>query len=67
MRDKPVGGREFIQPSAGEKCEQAGVEIAYDESPSSIVKRSDGWQVDCVGFGTRRRVLVKHGAIVPTV
>ena len=52
---------QFLYPIlAEEKCEQAGVEIAYYESPSSILKRADGWQVDCVGFGTRRRVLCKQ-------
>jgi len=45
---------------AEEKCEQAGVEIAYYESPSSVIRRSDGWQVDCAGFGTRRRVLCRQ-------
>ena len=39
-----------------EKCSQAGVEIAYYEFPSAVTKGADGWQVDCVGFGTRRRV-----------
>lgn len=52
---------QFLYPIlAEEKCEQAGVEIAYYESPYSIVNRSDGWQVDCVGFGTRRRVLCRQ-------
>jgi len=45
---------------AEEKCEKAGVEIAYYESPQSIVETNDGWQVDCVGFGTQRRVLCKQ-------
>jgi len=45
---------------AEEKCEKAGVEIAYYESPQSIVETKDGWQVDCVGFGTQRRVLCKQ-------
>jgi len=45
---------------AEEKCEQAGVQIAYYESPHAIAKTADGWQVDCVGFGTRRRVLCKQ-------
>lgn len=45
---------------AEEKCAQAGVEIAYHESPHKITKTKDGWQVDCVGFGTRRRVLCKQ-------
>ena len=45
---------------AEEKCEEAGVEIAYYEFPESITKTSDGWQVDCLGFGTKRRVLCKQ-------
>ena len=45
---------------AEEKCAQAGVEIAYHESPVSIQATKDGWQVDCVGFGTRRKVLCKQ-------
>ncbi len=45
---------------AEEKCEEAGVEIAYYEFPKSITKISDGWQVDSLGFGTRRRVLCKQ-------
>ena len=45
---------------AEEKCEQAGVQIAYYEFPQVITKRAGGWQVDCVGFGTQRRVLCKQ-------
>lgn len=45
---------------AEEKCEQAGVQIAFHEFPQTISKTADGWQVDCVGFGTRRRVLCKQ-------
>lgn len=45
---------------AEEKCEEANVEIAYYEFPESITKTSDGWQVDCLGFGTKRRVLCKQ-------
>jgi hypothetical protein len=45
---------------AEEKCQQAGVEIAYYEFPQSIAKTTEGWQVECVGFGTRRRVLCKQ-------
>jgi len=41
---------------AEEKCEKAGVEIAYYEFPQSVTKNGDGWHVDCVGFGTRRRI-----------
>ena len=52
---------QFLYPLlAEEKCGQAGVEIAYYESPISILKKSDGRQVDCAGFGTRRRVLCKQ-------
>ena len=45
---------------AEEKCGQAGVQIAYYEFPQSITQTAGGWQVDCVGFGTRRRVLCKQ-------
>ena len=45
---------------AEEKCQKAGVEIAYYEFPQAITKTSEGWQVDCVGFGTQRRVLCKQ-------
>ncbi len=45
---------------AEEKCTQAGVEIAYHESPQQIKETEDGWQVDCVGFGTQRRVICKQ-------
>ena len=45
---------------AEEKCEKAGVAIAYHEFPSAIEKTAQGWQVDCVGFGTRRRVTCKQ-------
>lgn len=45
---------------AEEKCAQAGVEIAYYEFPQAVTKTDDGWQVDCVGFGTKRRVLCKQ-------
>jgi len=45
---------------AEEKCRQAGVEIAYYESPRTIQKTATGWQVDCYGFGTNRRVLCKQ-------
>ena len=52
---------QFLYPIlAEEKCEQAGVEIAYYESPYSIIRSADGWQVDCAGFGTQRRVLCKQ-------
>ena len=45
---------------AEEKCEQAGVTIAYHEFPASVEKTTGGWQVDCVGFGTHRRVICKQ-------
>ncbi len=45
---------------AEEKCTQAGVQIAYYEFPQAITETADGWQVDCAGFGTRRRVLCKQ-------
>ena len=45
---------------AEEKCEQAGVSIAYHEFPQSITKTADGWKVECVGFGTRRHVICKQ-------
>ena len=52
---------QFLYPLlAEEKCEQAGVEIAYYEFPNAITKTARGWQVDCVGFGTRRRVLCQQ-------
>jgi hypothetical protein len=52
---------QFLYPIlAEEKCEKAGVQIAYYEFPQAIAKTSDGWQVDCFGFGTRRRVLCKQ-------
>ncbi len=45
---------------AEEKCDIAGVQIAYYEFPQAIGKTDSGWQVDCAGFGTRRRVLCKQ-------
>ncbi|MBT3193296.1 MAG: FAD-dependent oxidoreductase [Verrucomicrobia bacterium] len=52
---------QFLYPLlAEEKCEQAGVQLAYYESPDSITRTANGWQVDCGGFGTRRRVLCKQ-------
>ena len=45
---------------AEEKCREANVEIAYYEFPSKVTKTNNGWQVDCVGFGTKRRVLCKQ-------
>jgi FAD dependent oxidoreductase/FAD binding domain len=52
---------QFLYPLlAEEKCQQAGVEIAYYEFPQSITQTAEGWQVECAGFGTRRRVLCKQ-------
>lgn len=45
---------------AEEKCQQAGVKIAYHEFPMSVARTKTGWQVDCVGFGTHRRVRCKQ-------
>jgi hypothetical protein len=45
---------------AEEKCGQAGVEIAFYEFPQAITRKDDGWQVDCAGFGTKRRVFCKQ-------
>lgn len=45
---------------AEEKCEKAGVQIAYYEFPQAVSKTAGGWQVDCLGFGTRRRVACKQ-------
>ena len=45
---------------AEEKCAEAGVEIAFYEFPQAVTKTDDGWLVDCVGFGTRRRVQCKQ-------
>ncbi len=43
-----------------EKCEQAGVEIAYYEFPRAVSETDQGWEVECVGFGTTRRVRCKQ-------
>lgn len=45
---------------AEEKCKAADVQIAYYEFPQAITKTAQGWLVDCVGFGTRRRVVCKQ-------
>jgi len=45
---------------AEEKCEQAGVRIAFYEFPQVVTKAAAGWQVECAGFGTQRRVLCKQ-------
>jgi hypothetical protein len=52
---------QFLYPLlAEEKCREAGVGIAYYEFPQSVARKEDGWQVECAGFGTRRRVLCKQ-------
>ncbi|MBW8016673.1 MAG: FAD-dependent oxidoreductase [Planctomycetes bacterium] len=52
---------QFLYPIlAEEKCQKAGVQIAYYEFPQTITKTTKGWQIDCAGFGTRRRVLCKQ-------
>ncbi|MDP6526095.1 MAG: FAD-dependent oxidoreductase [Kiritimatiellia bacterium] len=52
---------QYLYPILAEdKCEKAGVEIAYYEFPQSVTRTADGWQVDCAGFGTRRRVLCRQ-------
>jgi len=43
-----------------EKCAAAGVKIAYYEFPQGVTQTETGWQVDCVGFGTQRRVNCKQ-------
>lgn len=45
---------------AEEKCEQAGVQIAYHEFPQTVAKTATGWQIDFIGFGTKRRVNCKQ-------
>jgi hypothetical protein len=45
---------------AEEKCAQAGVQIAYYEFPQAVTRTDAGWQVDCAGFGTKRRVECKQ-------
>jgi len=45
---------------AEDKCAEAGVRIAYYEFPRKLTRTAEGWQVDCVGFGTQRRVLCKQ-------
>lgn len=45
---------------AEEKCEKAGVKIAYYEFPQTVRKTDDGWEVECLGFGTKRRVRCKQ-------
>jgi len=43
-----------------EKCTAAGVEIAYYEFPQAVTRVEQGWQVDCAGFGTKRRILCRQ-------
>lgn len=43
-----------------EKCTAAGVEIAYYEFPQAVTRVEKGWQVDCAGFGTKRRILCRQ-------
>jgi hypothetical protein len=43
-----------------EKCAAAGVGIAYYEFPQAVTRVDQGWQVDCVGFGTKRRILCRQ-------
>ncbi len=45
---------------AEEACVQAGVEMAYYESPVSVESTADGWQVESIGPGTRRQVRCKQ-------
>ncbi len=45
---------------AEEKCREAGVEMAFYEFPQAVAKTDGGWEVDCVGFGTKRRVRCKQ-------
>ena len=45
---------------AEEKCEKAGVQIAYYEFPQTATKTATGWEIDCVGFGTKRKVKCKQ-------
>lgn len=45
---------------AEEKCEKAGVQIAYYEFPQAITETSDGWEVEVLGFGTKRTVKCKQ-------
>jgi len=45
---------------AEEKCTKAGVELAYYEFPENITSTPEGWQVDVIGFGTKRHVQCKQ-------
>jgi choline dehydrogenase-like flavoprotein len=56
-----VSVNQYLYPLlAEEKCALAGVELAYYEFPEAITEAADGWQVDCIGFGTKRRVRCKQ-------
>jgi len=41
---------------AEDKCAEARVEDAYYEFPHAVRETPNGWEVDCIGFGTRRPV-----------
>lgn len=45
---------------AEEKCVEAGVEMAYHEFIHKAKATPTGWELDCVGFGTNRRVTCKQ-------
>ncbi|MDP6543816.1 MAG: FAD-dependent oxidoreductase [Phycisphaerae bacterium] len=45
---------------AEEACIQAGVTIHYYEFPLSVQEAADGWMVECVGPGMRRRLACRQ-------
>ncbi len=45
---------------AEEACLEAGVSICYYEFPFSVEKSADGWLLESVGPGTRRRIACKQ-------
>ena len=45
---------------AEEACRQAGVTIAYYESPQAITQTGQGWEVQTAGPGTRRTIRCKQ-------
>jgi hypothetical protein len=45
---------------AEEKCALAGVKIAYHEFLRAVTADDGGWQAECVGFGTLRRIACKQ-------
>jgi hypothetical protein len=45
---------------AEEKCVDAGVEIAYHEFIQQAKATPGGWELNCVGFGTNRKVTCKQ-------